>query len=179
MARFNWPYVDVGPIGTNQHVSALVFSATPLLMVCRIAHLVSIVNGRRRLASGCLGVGSVPHAPSRKLLVHGWACPRGRNRKVRCSLSQMWKVIGWVHQIKQPQVDKGKGQMGMVDLEPDEEEAQVQYQADVHHLVESSEAITHSFKDLVLLLVEWLPMPMSGNMGSGSLDEEGMENVEE
>ena len=30
----------------------------------------------------------------------------------------------WVHQIKQLQVDKGKGQMEMADLDPDEEEAQ-------------------------------------------------------
>ena len=85
----------------------------------------------------------------------------------------------WVHWIKRPQVDKGKGWMGTVDLEPDDEEAQVRYRADVHHLAESSEAIAHSFKALVLLLAERLPMPMSGNMGSGSSDEEGMENAEE
>ena len=29
----------------------------------------------------------------------------------------------WVHQIKWLWVDKGKGQMGMVDSEPDDEEA--------------------------------------------------------
>ena len=29
----------------------------------------------------------------------------------------------WVHWIKWPQVDKGKGQMGTVDLEPEDEEA--------------------------------------------------------
>ena len=67
----------------------------------------------------------------------------------------------------------------MADSEPDDEEARVRYRADVHRLAESSEAIACSFKTLVLLLVERLPMPMLGNMGSGSSDEEGMENVEE
>ena len=85
----------------------------------------------------------------------------------------------WVHQIKRPQVDKGKGQMGTADSEPDDEEAWDRYRVDVHRLVDSSEAITRSFEALVLLLVEWLPMPMSGNLGSRSLDEEGTENVEE
>ena len=85
----------------------------------------------------------------------------------------------WVHHIKQPQVDKGKVQMGTVDLEPDDKEAQAWYQADVHHLAELSEAIAQSFKALVLLLAERLPMPMSGNPGMGSLDEEGVENAEE
>ena len=85
----------------------------------------------------------------------------------------------WVHWIKWLQVDKGKGQMGMADSEPDDEEARAQYQADVHRLVESREVIAHSFEALVLLLAEQLPMPMLGNPGSGSLDEEGMENPEE
>ena len=69
--------------------------------------------------------------------------------------------------------------MGTVDSELDDEEAWVQYQVDVHCLVESSQAITCSFEALVLLLAEWLPMPISGNTGSGSLDEEGTEDVEE
>ena len=85
----------------------------------------------------------------------------------------------WVHWMKWPQVDKGKGQMGTVDLEPDDEEAQARYWADVHCLAESSEAITHSFEALVLLLAERLPMPLSGNPGTRSSDEEGMENAEE
>ena len=55
----------------------------------------------------------------------------------------------------------------------------MRYQADIHHLVESSEAIAHSFEALVLLLAERLPVLMSGNLEGGSLDEEGMENVEE
>ena len=38
----------------------------------------------------------------------------------------------WVHWIKQPQVDKGKGQMGTADLDPDDEEAWVRYRVDVH-----------------------------------------------
>ena len=75
----------------------------------------------------------------------------------------------WVHQITQPQVDKGKGWMGMMDLEPDDEEAQAGYWADVHHLAESSEVMTHSFEALVLLLVEQLLVPMLGNPGSVEL----------
>ena len=70
----------------------------------------------------------------------------------------------WVHQIKWPWVDKGKGQMGMVDSEPDDEKAWAQYQVDVHRLVELSKVITCSFEALVLLLVEWLLVPMSGNL---------------
>ena len=85
----------------------------------------------------------------------------------------------WVHQIKWPWVDKGKGWMGTVDSEPEDEEAWVRYQADVHCLAESSEVITCSFEALVLLLVEWLPVPMSGTPEGGRLDEEGTENAEE
>ena len=85
----------------------------------------------------------------------------------------------WVHQIKRPQVDKGKGHMGTMDLELEDEEAWVRYQADVHHLAELSEVITRSFKALVLLLMEQLPVPMSGNLEGGSSDEEKMENAEE
>ena len=85
----------------------------------------------------------------------------------------------WVHRVKRPQVDKGKGWMGTADSEPDDDEARTRYQADVHHLADSSEAIAQSFEALVLLLVERLPMPMSGEPGMGSSEEEGAENVEE
>ena len=85
----------------------------------------------------------------------------------------------WVHQIKQPWVDKGKGQMEMADSDPEDEETQTRYQADVHWLVESSEVITHSFEALVVLLVEWLPVPMPGNLESVDSEEEEPENVEE
>ena len=68
--------------------------------------------------------------------------------------------------------------MGTADSEPDDEEAQAQYRADVHCLAESSEVIAWSFEALVLLLAERLPMPMSGDPGTGSLDEEGAENAE-
>ena len=85
----------------------------------------------------------------------------------------------WVHHIKRPQVDKGKGQMGTVDSELDDEEARARYRADVHRLSELSEVITQSFEALVLLLAERLPMPMLGDLGMGSSDEEGAENVEE
>ena len=69
--------------------------------------------------------------------------------------------------------------MGTADSEPDDEEARAQYRADVHCLAESSEAIAWSFEALVLLLVERLPMLMSGDPGTGSSDEEGAENAEE
>ena len=69
--------------------------------------------------------------------------------------------------------------METADLEPDDEEARAWYRADVHRLAESSEVITWSFKALVLLLVERLPMLMLGDLGTGSLDEEGAENAEE
>ena len=67
----------------------------------------------------------------------------------------------------------------MVDSELDDKEARARYWVDVHHLAESSEVISWSFEALVLLLAERLPMPMSGDLGTGSLDEEGAENVEE
>ena len=69
--------------------------------------------------------------------------------------------------------------MGTADSEPDDEEAWARYRVDVHCLAELSEVITWSFEALVLLLVEQLPMPMSGDLGTGSSDEEGVENVEE
>ena len=65
-ARFNWPYIDVGPIGTNRHVSAPVLSAGHLLIVCRIICLAFLVNGGGRPASGYLVAGFVPHVPSGK-----------------------------------------------------------------------------------------------------------------
>ena len=69
--------------------------------------------------------------------------------------------------------------MGTADSEPDNEEARARYQADVHRLAESSKVIAHSFKALVLLLVEWLPVLMLGSQESVGSDEEGTENVEE
>ena len=85
----------------------------------------------------------------------------------------------WVHRVKWPRVDKGKGRMGTVDSEPDDDEAQARYRADVHRLADSSEVITRSFEALVLLLAERLPMLMLGDPGTGSSDEGGAENVEE
>ena len=69
--------------------------------------------------------------------------------------------------------------MGTADSEPDDEEAWARYRVDIHHLAESSEVISRSFEALVLLLAERLPMPMSGDPGTGSSDEEGVENAEE
>ena len=84
----------------------------------------------------------------------------------------------WVHWIKWPQVDKGKGWMEMVDLDPEDEDAWARYQADVHWLGESSEAITCSFEALVVLLAEWLLVSMLGNLESRDLEEEEPENAE-
>ena len=72
MARFNRLYVDVGPIGTNRHVSAPVLSASHLLMVCRIIHLV-FVNGGGRLVSGFPVAEFVPHVPDRRFGVCKYA----------------------------------------------------------------------------------------------------------
>ena len=74
MAGFNWLFVDVGPIGTNRHVSAFFLSAGLSLTVCRTVHLAFLVSGRRRAVSGCPVAGSVPHALSRKFSACGWAC---------------------------------------------------------------------------------------------------------
>ena len=67
----------------------------------------------------------------------------------------------------------------MADSEPDDKEARAWYWADVHCLAKSSKVIARSFQALVLLLAEQLPMPMSGDLGTGSSDEEGVENAEE
>ena len=84
----------------------------------------------------------------------------------------------WVHQIKQPHVNKGKGQMETVDLDPEDEDSWARYLADVHWLAESSEVIAHSFKALVILLAEWLLVLMPGNPESIDLEEEELENAE-
>ena len=78
----------------------------------------------------------------------------------------------WVHWIKWLQVDKGKGQMETADSDPEDEEAWARYWVDVHWLAELSEAIACSFKALVVLLVEWLPVSMPGNPESIDSDEE-------
>ena len=88
----------------------------------------------------------------------------------------------WVHRIKRPQVDKGKGRMEMVDEDPDEEAAQAWYWADIHQLVDLSEAIAHSFEALVVLLADWLPASRMGNpegAGSEGEEEEEEENAED
>ena len=82
-ARFNWPYVDVGPIGTNRHVSAPVLSAGHLLMVCRIVCLAFLVNSGGRPVSGYPVAGFVPHVPSRKFGACGWIFLSDRSRRVK------------------------------------------------------------------------------------------------
>ena len=128
--------------------------------------------------SGCLVARYILHAPSAKLHACGQTLPLWWKQKSQLFIES--DVEGdWVHWIKRPQVDKGKGQMGPVDSEPEDEEAQVRYWAVIHCLAESSKVIAHSFEALVLLLVGWLPVPMLGNPKGRSLDEEGMENAEE
>ena len=85
----------------------------------------------------------------------------------------------WVHQIKWPWVDKGKGQMETADSDLENEDSWARYQADVHWLAESSKGSACSFKALVVLLVEWLPVSMPGNPESiDSEKEEELENAE-
>ena len=88
----------------------------------------------------------------------------------------------WVHCIKRPWVDKGKGQMEMVHLDPDEEEAQARYWADICHLAELNEVIACSFEALVVLLVDRLLVSRTKNLegaGSEGEEEEDAENVED
>ena len=88
----------------------------------------------------------------------------------------------WVHQINRPQVDKGKGWMEMVDSDMDEEEAWAWYRVDISQLVDSNEAIAHSFKALVVLLVDRLPVSRPENLegvGSEGEEEEEAENAED
>ena len=95
-ARFNWLYVDVGPIGTNHHVSAPVLSAGHLLMISRIICLVFLVNGGGRPVSGFLVAKFVPHALDGRFGVCGWICLSNRNGRVSCSSSRTWKVTGCI-----------------------------------------------------------------------------------
>ena len=88
----------------------------------------------------------------------------------------------WVHWIKRPWVDKGKGWMETVDEDPDEEAAWARYWVDIRWLVDLSEAITHSFEALVVLLVDWLSVSRMENLegaGSEAEGEEELENVED
>ena len=94
--RFNWLYVDVGPIGTNCHVSPLVLLAGLLLMVCRNIRLVFLVNGGGRPASGYLVAGFVLHVPSRKFGACGWIFLNNQSGRVKHSSSRMWKVTGCI-----------------------------------------------------------------------------------
>ena len=93
-ARSSWPYVDVGPIGTNCHVSAPVLLASHLLMVCRIVHLASLVNGGGRPVSGYPEAGFVLHVPSGKFSACRWIFLSDRSRRAKYSLSQTWKGTG-------------------------------------------------------------------------------------
>ena len=88
----------------------------------------------------------------------------------------------WVHRIKGLWVDKGKGWMETADSDPDEEEAQAWYWADIHQLAELNEAITCSFEALVVLLVDRLLVSRTKNLegaGSEGEEEEDAENVED
>ena len=72
--------------------------------------------------------------------------------------------------------------METVDEDPDEEAAWARYWVDIHWLVDLSEAITHSFEALVVLLVDWLSVSRMENLegaGSEAEGEEELENVED
>ena len=57
----------------------------------------------------------------------------------------------WVHCIKQPWLDKGKGQMEMTfsDLEDGQNNSLAQYWVDIHCLMDLNEAVAHSLKTLI------------------------------
>ena len=64
--------------------------------------------------------------------------------------------------------------------DPEDEDAQAQYQVDIHRLVELNEVIACSFEALVTLLSDWLPVLRLENPESLGLEEEvGMETAEE
>ena len=72
--------------------------------------------------------------------------------------------------------------MEMADEGPAEEEAQAWYQADIHQLAESNEAIAHSFEALFALLVDRLLVSVTENpetVGSEGEEEEEPEGAEE
>ena len=90
----------------------------------------------------------------------------------------------WVHQIKQPQVNKGKGQMEMEDESLDEAAAWAQYQVDICQIAESNKSIARSFEALVVLLADRLPASRTEHLGGvaleGEEEEEGdAENAED
>ena len=90
----------------------------------------------------------------------------------------------WVHWIKWPHIDKGKGWMETEDEDLDEAAAWARYWADIRQVVESNESIAHSFKALVVLLVDQLPASRMEHPGGvaleGEEEEEGdAENVED
>ena len=66
------------------------------------------------------------------------------------------------------------------DLEDSWNDALAQYWVDIHWLVESNEAITHSFEALVALLLDQLPVLGLESWGSAGLEEEvELKDVEE
>ena len=140
-------------------------------MYCRIACLVLNANDGGRSASGYLAAGSVPHVPSR--------------RSSACEQTSLMDVEGdWVHQIKWPHIDKGKGRMETEDEDLDEAAAWARYRADIRQIVESNESITRSFEALVVLLADRLlasRMEHPGGVASeGEEEEEGdAENAED
>ena len=86
----------------------------------------------------------------------------------------------WVHQVKRPQLDKGKGQMDMVFSDLEDEDAWAQYWADIHQFAGASEMIACSFEALVTLLLDWLPATRLENWESLRSEEDAeMVNGEE
>ena len=82
----------------------------------------------------------------------------------------------WVHWIKWPWVDKGKGRMEMEDKDLDEAAARAQYWADICWIAWSNKSIACSFEALVVLLADWLPASGTEHpevVGSEGEEEEG------
>ena len=71
-------------------------------------------------------------------------------------------------------------EMAGSDPEDGQNDTLAQYSADIHQLVESNEVITHSFKALVTLLLDQLPVLGLESLESVGLEEEAeLEDVEE
>ena len=81
------------------------------------------------------------------------------------------------------QLDKGKGQMDMVfsDPEDSQNERLAQYWVDIHHIMESNEAIANPFEALITLLLDHLPeSELEGWESVGPVEEvEQEEDAEE
>ena len=176
----NWPYVQLGPIGTNHHVSGFFF------FFCFFGWSSDILKDHPSCSNCKWQKEPCEWVPG------SWVCSACAKWKIGCMRLDMPRRLkrksqlfiesdvegDWVHRIKRPQVDKGKGQMEMADLDLDEEKAWAWYWVDIHWLVGLNEAIVHSFEALVVLLADWLQVSRTENPEGAGLEGEGEEEEE-